>query len=113
MEHTKTPWLASKRCDAIIAKEPTADHGSFNAKEVEHYGGYLVAESMGADDRAFVLLACNSHHQLVEALAAVVDVLDSFGDLPDSEMNDERWHESGAWKKVQAAREALAAAGAA
>lgn len=111
MEHTKTPWLASTRCDAIIAKEPTADHGSFNAQEVAHYGGYVIAESLSSDDRTFVLLACNLHERLVEALIQVTDVLDGFGDLPDSEMNDERWHESQAWKKVRQAREVLAEVG--
>lgn len=75
MGHTKTPWFASKRGDAIIVNEPTADHGNSNAKEVEHYGGYVVAESLGTADREFVLRACNAHEQLVAALREAIEII--------------------------------------
>lgn len=69
-KHTPTPWRASSRGDAIVANEPTSQHGDNNAKELQHYGGYVIAESFTDEDRAFALRACNSHDQLVTALTA-------------------------------------------
>lgn len=62
-QHTPTPWLPSQVTDAIIVNN---NPGWGQSQEAfRHYGGYVVAESLTEEDRAFVLRACNSHEQLV------------------------------------------------
>lgn len=67
MEHTKAPWRAGPVADTIIADEGP---NNMSAEARAHYGGYLVAESVDAADREFIVRACNSHDQLVSALTA-------------------------------------------
>lgn len=68
-KYTPTPWLPSKRADAIVVNEM---HDLYQLPEtVKHYGGYVVAESLTDIDRAFVLRACNAHEQLVAALRKI------------------------------------------
>lgn len=76
-QHTPTPWLPSRRADAIVVEHMDDEYQS--SKTVQHYGGFVVAESLNEADRAFVLRACNSHEQLVaavrKALAECVDLI--------------------------------------
>lgn len=109
-KHTPTPWRASIRGDAIVADEPTSQHGDNNAKELQHYGGYVIAESLTDEDRAFALRACNSHDELVGALKAILETKPQFGMNPRAIVGSP---DAVGWNVHAMARAAIAAAGAA
>lgn len=67
--HTKTPWRAGRGC--VVADVPVPGMGGSDA--VEYYGGHLVAESITAENVEFIVRACNSYDELVEALTMVRD----------------------------------------
>jgi hypothetical protein len=105
-QHTPTPWHESKIADAIIVN---VNPGWGQSRiSMEHYGGYVVAESLTEEDRAFVLRACNSCDQLVAALREAKQALASCYNVTDWPANGHSSQDAA----IATIEAALAAAGA-
>ena len=53
--HTKGPWRVNERLLAIVSDEPCTD--ILGAENVEHYGGYLIAESIAPRNLSIIAAA--------------------------------------------------------
>lgn len=58
--HTPGPWRQGSPLDAVVSDSPTCrDYLTryTSDDEREHYGGYLIAESIAPQDRALIIAA--------------------------------------------------------
>ena len=67
--HTKGPWRVNERLLAIVSDEPCTD--ILGAENVEHYGGYLIAESIAPRNLSIIAAAPNMY----EAISAAVHAM--------------------------------------
>lgn len=65
VEHTPGPWTVAKRNSKLVSLI------SANSEGGDANGGVYVAKTQGPDsdaNAAFIIRACNSHYDLIEAL---------------------------------------------
>lgn len=58
-DHTPEPWLEGNPSDAIVAENPVHYMGD-NDEHRDHYGGYVIAESMTVANRRRALACVNA-----------------------------------------------------
>lgn len=74
-KHTEIPWRVAR--GSVVADDDT---GWDDAENCEFYGGHLVCESVRWPANAeFIVRACNSHEDLLEACKAFVDYYEQAG----------------------------------
>lgn len=80
---TPRPWTVTR--EGLVSEWPGAHRPNMNARDVISYGGYLVAESMGPDDRALAALLANHAEELLDA-AEIICILDRLAGLGTTEV---------------------------
>jgi len=81
MKHTATPWKKGtyKNCITAETNDGLTINGAYQDEAIDYYGGYLIAESVSKNNAQFIVKACNSHEELIDALEGMVD---TFKTLP-------------------------------
>ncbi len=72
MTHTPGPWREGKTADAIVADSPEGLPPYSYPEVLEHYGGYVVAESVAPCNKPLIMAAPD----LLEACKAVLQYVD-------------------------------------
>lgn len=128
IEHTPTPWCLSASSNTIIKQDFThiglgEDSGVQIGSACGYTGsGFFPSDEEGVANAEFIVRACNAHDQLVASLKAAVATIE---DYVSYEHNGDPWTEDARVMgemdiddystdgRLEAARAALAAAGAA
>jgi len=79
--HTKGPWRVNERLLAIVSDEPCTD--ILGAENVEHYGGYLIAESIAPINLSIIAAA----PEMYEAIAAIATAM-NLGYIPNEILSE-------------------------
>ena len=79
--HTKGPWRVNERLLAIVSDEPCTD--ILGAENVEHYGGYLIAESIAPRNLSIIAAA----PEMYEAIAAIATAM-NLGYIPNEILSE-------------------------
>jgi hypothetical protein len=98
VKHTRLPWQQGRLLMTVVTKrwseESRADHDAFEKRKIfcnfytddQGRGREFVAEARSAEDAEFIVRACNSHYELVEALYDMYQgwkyIRETHGDLP-------------------------------
>ena len=105
--HTKGPWRVNERLLAIVSDEPCTD--ILGAENVEHYGGYLIAESIAPINLSIIAAAPELYDALRELLT---DMVIAQGNMRKAAKRDPAWEGCAEiiQPRVDAARAAIAKA---
>lgn len=70
-KHTAGPWRANATClyGSIVSSQPTGNPSADDPRNVEAYGGYLVAESVLPNNLGIITAAPEMFDLLTECLA--------------------------------------------
>ena len=79
--HTKGPWRVNERLLTIVSDEPCTD--VLGAENVEHYGGYLIAESIAPRNLSIIAAA----PEMYEAIAAIATAM-NLGYIPNEILSE-------------------------
>jgi hypothetical protein len=80
-ERTPGPWRVGKPGGCIVADTPI-DGGVPGTDHLEHYGGYLVAESMTEANVGYVLHVTEAHEPMREVILLLVALIDELEGTP-------------------------------
>jgi len=100
--HTPTPWRLSPESPRII--KPDYSRCLIASAMGHPNSGFYPSDEEADANAAFIVVACNAHDELVATLSRLV---------AESTHHDGAEYEDGEWLALDAARAALAKAGAA
>lgn len=75
--HTPGPWRKGK--GTVLSDRPI-EGGPLGANDFQHYGGFLIAESVTEDNAARIIHCANVHEELKTALQRLVNTVAPFED---------------------------------
>lgn len=67
-KRTPGPWKRGRGCVTSESNDGLTISGAYEEKAKEHYGGYLIGESVSDANVDFIVKACNNHDALMIAL---------------------------------------------